>query len=470
MVGALQLADCSPVLCDADVPVPSSTITTLTATYRVETQWNLTGNRYLYERVKYSSLQSCQYDSETYGYRNGSWPVSVETADVATGTATWGSPTSSFVTGIYGKYLRPGTAVELAYNVPWKATKYTFTKTSSSGSYVNPLVTTQSFPAGGDCCSPIGTEPGDVVTAGTVTATSPSVATNLYMQWQACASASVAGLNLVLASGGVSLGPWYVSVGGGSVTFTDKNGTTYVYTGTLTSVAAAINSAGYFTATVGGQATLTGGVTNATVSDLVSSASLPLTRTSCTTSLNLVLPGYLLSPLSTGSYVAGCVFDPNLGYTDDKAGFESFVYGTKYASSSLFQSGSLGYFYQGQNFDFMLYTPTLDPDGYRVTPGPSVHTYDVVIPGVTSTTYNLTGIYYCSGSDPFNPCIPPVGPEYCNWFGVTQFDCNGNPVPSDCGGTSSACTPCVHADLDVTNLAEKTVTVVQTMTGSFAVS
>ena len=470
MVGALQMADCSPTICAYDIP--SISISTLTATYRVATRFSFTDNWYLVEQITYSALASCQYDRYVHDRRNIGYPYSVKTDDVATGTAVWNYVQTNQETGSLGKYLRPGTSVELANNLSWKANKYRYTLGSTSGSYVNPLVTTVSVPDGGDCCYPVGTTPVDKVTPGTVTSTTPSVTANLYLLWQACVEGPVPGINIALTSSGVSLSPWSVSVAGGAVTMTNNNGVAYSYTGTLTSAAAAINAAGYFTATVGAAMTLTSGVTNATVSDLIPFDSLPLSRTSCSTSLNVALPGYLLAPSSTGCGIAGFTFDPNLGFTDDAAGLELFVRAIKYPNSDNFELGLLPYFYQGERFDYLLYLTSFPY--YRLTPGVSVQTYDVVLPAATTMTYNLVGIYYCGDPNLYNPCsaIPGgVGPEYCNGnWGVLQFDCNGDFVPNNCAPGSSACQPCVHESVSVVNLPEKTLQVLQTLSGSFTVA
>lgn len=471
MVGAFQMSSCSPAICPSDRPVPTTPITTLSATYTVQTNISLTGLRYLVSSANTGSLKACKYNSYGYGFRETGYgftnEASIQTNDVATGTATWTYSGVSQVSGGGGVYRRLSDGVELATGIAWVANKYTFSSATKSGSYLNPSIEYRQFLLSGvNCCTPPSSyETVMYVTTGGATSTTPYVPTNLYMQWQACSSTTIGGLEVQLLSAGLSLAPWTISVGGGAVRVTDKNGSTNSYTGPLTSIASAISATGNFSVSVTGGVTLVGGVSNATASDLVDTTSLPLTRLSCSTILYLAMPGALLAPSSTGSYVAGFVFNPALGYTDDKAGFESFVRATKYPTTDYFVSGGL-YFHAYNSFDGLL--SDLSFSSYRITPGLSVHTQDVTVFAATSTVYNLSDVYYCGTVT--TGCYPGpggFGPEWCNSsFPAGPLDCDGNLIIT----CSYMTCICIHEEQNVTDLPERTVTAVQTLTGGFTVS
>ena len=476
MLGTAILSDCttySPPFCDAtDVPVPVVPYSTITATYTVTTDFD--GN---IGKIDYAITSVQQYPfclNTTLELFQVRFPFAVSYAveswvvdSTSTATAVWSLSATNIVSGSTGVYKRPGTNQVLVTNVAWKANEYTYSLSSATGTSTDYAVVTNGYQIYDNCCSTTpSTQYFDTISPGGTVGRTPSAATTLYMRWVGASTSNVSGFNLTLTAAGSALAPWFVEVDAGQIVFTDKNGTTTSYSGTLTSVRTAINSwptavGRYFTAAIPENIN-----SAATTADLKDYKSPPLSSTTCTTGLPIVLVGETLAPSSTGVTISNFAFNPADGFTDDKAGALLFITSTWFPKSSGFTSGQ--YYYISNELDVYL----IPSSGvWSLTAGTSTHTSDYTLASVDSY-YQTQTLVVARCNDSFDPCEEDIDP-YCNGLdGVytpsRPLDCNGNFYPADCG-IYGRCW-CQHFESTTTTLPQKTLTAVQVVRGSLKLS
>jgi len=494
-----QISGCDPAVCDIDIPVPAINYTKITAEVRARTSFNPGELLYLTARlegigygcVSASETYSSDFFSVTSGLRLNMWV----TDSLTTTTCEWTSPTSSVLT-VTGSYKRASDGKLLATSVPGKYRQYVFTNSLASGDYVQPIETTiggpDLIPAFG-CCSPL-TPSDDVanITAGpTVSKTISLVAPTIRLNYLAVATSQVAGIQLSLKVAGVAAGPWTVQVQGSTVSFTNGAGTVTTYSGTLTSVAASINAAAAFTATIPVNVTKTAGITHAFVSDIKPYISDPINVAGCTTDLVLVDFKDHLAPSSTlaginvfsfGGNAYGFYFTDGGAFPDTKAGLDAFLAQEWKPKSAAFSNSSGNYYYIEGDFDnystfpYLNYYNTLSgtvvpADYWSTAPGSSVQTETVTISRLTGSSETITAIPYCSTTIPgggFENCVPPVGPEYCNTSFLACVDCSGTPLVT-CDFPHTNCC-CEHSDSTVLTYPTRDEIATQTLTGKFRLS
>jgi hypothetical protein len=489
--GAIRLVDCSVVPCDVDVP--SRTFTTITAEVIATTTFASGNLEYLYFTAQYNGYgctggDSRWYATTIYDPYNFIDVKSWTTSSVSDTKLIWtydpGSANTQLPTGIAtgGIYYRGASTTILASSIPYKQNQYAFTRSFGGGNYVQHTTSTTAG-AGTDtswsCCAPEIPGPNvEIISPGATVSKTIGALTNgnMYIRYVAVSSQVTYGMTLQLTAGGLVNAPWTVKVDGGSIIFIDVNGVTTSYSGTLTAVRTAINAAGNFTSVIGANINTTGGVTNATTSDLLPFLSHDLKITTCTTGLPLVKAGSELAPSSTGCGIYNEISTPrflfttSLGFPDTKAGFDLFLNSSWFTKNSSFQDGAINtfWYYISNEFDFWAMYP--DSGLFVLTGGPSVQTKVITVTESSNQSDIYTGTTTCGNGDPFFACGPLQ--LQCNWpFPDSCFNaCDGTPL-SSCSTTIpfEGCCPCTNLVTTVEPGSSRDLTATQILTGSFRV-
>ena len=476
LVGSYQLVACGSAFCDArDLPAPATPLTTATTSIQVVTSFSWTEGKIQWYKANLSGYPFCVFNTlNTWQVRLLNYESWVAGSTV-TASVTWTKTAETSVTGTGvngGSYLRPGTGIVLATGVSWKARRYTFTYSTSSGNHVLPVTTTTSYQQQFDCCgNNINYIDFDAISPGSTVSRSVGYDPTQYLTWLAACTSVVNGINLTMTAAGAALSPWRVVVESGVVKFTDKNNNVTTYTGTITSVVSAINAwptAGgkYFTAAKPSNVT-----TNALTTDLKDYASPPLSVTTCSTGLPLVGIGDKLAPSTTGAGYTNFPFDAS-AYSDDEAGLVQFITTPWYPKSTFFQEGD--HYYISNGFDGWAGFPGASPNGWLKTPGPSVQSSSRIVPAATKFTDNQVLVQaQCKPPElGENSCIVGSDPVACNAqpYGYTPYltDCDNVAYPYGCFPYGTCW--CEHVDTVEETLPEVEVPAVQTLTGSFVIS
>jgi len=348
ILGAKLLVLCEPAFCD-ELNLPKSTLTTATANYTVTTTYTspqTSANEYTVSLI--NGYPDCSLTRIVGNWISG-LPFyqthqldSLVVESTSTATSVFKKISESTSTG-FGSYARPGSTtygstVVLATGVAYKVRTYTFQGFSFSGSNNEPAYVTNTYNTDTSCCS-VSNFPDvnyfESATPGpSVPRTYPIAAIFAVLRYIGVATAPVPAINLTLRSpSGTNVAPWDIKVKGGSIVMKNRNGTTYSYSGTLAAARTAIQAAGFFTAAIPANIVTTG-ANPALVSDLQTFRATGIQTIGCITALPIANMGDVLMPSTVGSSYGNFAIEP--GFTDDAAGFESFLASPWYGKSGSF--------------------------------------------------------------------------------------------------------------------------------------
>jgi len=338
-----QVAACDPAVCDADIPqLDLATATTIKRRAVVNTSGYVDGLVYFSfvekglqpycpagEKKEISSLLYNQFllelesiDNNGYAVYEYRWTYSSATKHTFTGTV----------------YKRPGTNTVLCNSFSAAAMRYTYTASYYHDERTGPVLSSpylyHSSPyTSCGCADPGCTTPYDVyayryeqpVLSNNTAATWPSqggIPTTIQFYYKPIAMADKNGIVIQLKAAALASGPWDISVSGGVITIVNASGTTYTFSGTLTSAATAIAATAgstLFTASVAGG--VLGSV--ALVSDLKHQEHKGITTASCDIGLVLIRAGEKVAPSNISqshffrTFASGlCVTTQQLSYAD----------------------------------------------------------------------------------------------------------------------------------------------------------
>ena len=311
-----QLAACDPAVCDSQIPLLDvSTAGTIKRRATVTTSGYVDGLVYFsfIERglqpfcpagekkdissllYNYFGLELKSIDNNGYRFIEYQWSYSSATKHTFTGTV----------------YKRPGTNTILCNSFSAAAMRYTYTASYFRLETTEPVLSSpflyHSSPYTSCGCSDPGcSTPYNVyayryeqvdlppTTASTWTSQG-GIPTTIQFYWKPIAMADVNGLVIQLKAAALAAGPWSISVGVGVITIMDAIGTTYTFSGTLSSVASAISATAgstLFTASV--PSGVLGSV--ALVSDLKDQKYPQVSTASCNVGLVLIRGGEAVPP------------------------------------------------------------------------------------------------------------------------------------------------------------------------------
>lgn len=339
-------------------------------------------------------------------------------------------------TGSSGKFYRPEDDVLLVQNIDWRAKRYLFTGTGG-GSYTSENEYSTSEPT--ETCGCTGCNPGvnSFLNIGAGPLVSYSLSgTTFSLRYLAVSRYDVTGISLTPTATGVAQGMWTIKSTGGQIVLESQSGLTFAYGGTLTAVASQIQSAGYFTATVGSKV-----VSGAKTSDLPEFLVRTYSSTAC---LPILLAGTHLAPSSTGagftSGLSSSTFQRGMGYADNQSGLNSYL--TTGFNNPTLLAVQLGYgsqiFYPGP---FLFYLPM----HFENTGGGTSTVTSSLDCTIYGSELTETGAVSCIENTP--PEIDANGIPYCP-DGNIPSPCCGPPCPDpgpgcfDAAGGGEGCVIC----------------------------
>ena len=347
MVGG-QLKSCPP---DPSCPVvnpPSLQLTEIVRRLQIQTTGFQSGLMYINQRIE-SGFPLCVPPrvNETYvGKLEGFLGQQTESID-SNGTTfdefKWGNPVVTLSTSSAGIYKRPGTNIVLATGVPCTFRRYAFRGTGftvetqrTDIDFTDTILldTTQQVNCDPDAtCTPPDIDIIVPIIKNVVTSSGigPNSGTLNPFNYLPVATANFIGLNVTIVSGF-----WKVSVAGGVLRFLSPAGVIHDFSGTLTSVVAAVN------ATSGGSlftaAIPVGGVGGVVLNSYLKDFTSDFLGISCVKGLPLIEINDDIAPSSvsqhhfrtfkTGVGIIQLPFDNTAiasGFTDDKAGYISWL-------------------------------------------------------------------------------------------------------------------------------------------------
>jgi hypothetical protein len=292
-VGGRLLASCCANGGLSNNQIPTCPFTTISLQY-TNTNTFVTGVMVYVSQIISSDHPGCDFSQFDAFWDSDEGGINSYTLNnVGTGNARWDLVSTTIVSAGAGPVVRPGTNTIIGFAPTYKHRSLTFNRTSrfrsrSNGVNVGGQTT---YDAGGCCSSSVFQfQFDDFVTPPVINETTPNSPATYSLQWVGVASERGVGLTLVLTASGIAAGPWVIEVSGGTLSLTNGSGSTTSHTGLLTTVVTAINAAGFFTATLGLDAT-----TVCETQDLKVSKSNPIS-TNCTYSLYNIEIGDEIAP------------------------------------------------------------------------------------------------------------------------------------------------------------------------------
>jgi hypothetical protein len=467
MVGG-QLKSCPP---DPSCPVvnpPSLQLTEIVRRVQIQTTGFQSGLMYINKKIergfpicvppRVEDTWVCKLD----GFFGGLSFESIDSNGTTFQEFKWGNPVVTLSTSSAGIYKRPGTNIVLATGVLCTFRRYAFRGTGFTvDTQITDLDTTDTILLATTQqinCSPSGVcDPPDVdifvniiknvITSSGITANSGTLNPFNYLP---VATANFIGLNVTIVSGF-----WKVSVAGGVLRFLSPAGVIHDFSGTLTSVVAAVNATSggsLFTAAI--PVGVVGGVV--LISDLKDFTS-DFLGISCVKGLPLIEINDDIAPSSVSQHHFR-TFDATLGiiqlrfdstaiasgFTDDKAGYISWLSQPRFPKwmasfditaffGPITSSGSLF-----STFSSVWYTPTNTTflDNWSTLSGVSTETWSFSTNDFGDNPFELTTFptpiiiqNFCSSA-----IFTPGCSLYSNLCGSPGFSCTNPsaPFPAAC--------------------------------------